>query len=85
MLIPSFLPMKNILLIVKFSGLSDKVRTYSSSADPFNGKCKPVAKYSGLGSTSNFSAMVKAEKGKSGIYAIVNKVNGKVYVGSSIN
>ena len=76
--------MKNVLLIVNFYGLYDKVRTYStSSKDPFKGLVKPAIKYTGLDSTENLRALVKAEKGKSGIYAIVNRENGKIYVGSS--
>lgn len=77
-----------VVLVFNFYGLYEKVRTYSTSFNSdlfqqFQGKVKPVMKYTGLELTANFSDMIKAEKWKSGIYGIVNKVNGKMYVGSS--
>jgi hypothetical protein len=60
-----------------------KTAASSDSTDPFKGLCTPVKKYDGLSLTDNLRAAVKAERGLSGIYAIVNTTNGKVYVGSS--
>lgn len=60
-------------------------RSYATSpiSDPFKRLVIPVVKYTDLDSPSHLAALVKAEKSKSGIYAIVNNENGKVYIGSS--
>jgi hypothetical protein len=56
-----------------------------SNSDPFNGLITPVSKYTGLDTTSNLSALASIEKNNSGIYAIVNRVNGKIYIGSTVS
>ena len=67
------------------TSFSSRSFSTDSVSNPFKGLVNPVVKYFGLGSTSNLSALVKVEKGKAGVYCIVNTVNGKFYVGSSVN
>ena len=57
-------------------------RFYSINPNKIN-KFKPVAVYSNL--LKQKELIFKDNKGKSGIYRWVNKVNGKTYIGSSVN
>ena len=43
------------------------------------------AKYVFLNPTDQWKDIATAVKDTAGVYALVNKVNGKVYIGSSIN
>lgn len=50
-----------------------------------NTKLFKDAKYVFLNPTEHWKQIASILKDKSGVYALVNKINGKVYIGSSIN
>ena len=46
--------------------------------------CKPVKIYDNLNSLDTLKKIREDNKNKAGIYSIINKVNGKIYIGSAI-
>lgn len=83
-----FFFLKNCKIFFNLFCISSRSYTTNSDSDlsnPFKGLVSPLVKYSGLDSTENLRSLVQAEQNKSGIYCIVNRINGKIYVGSAVN
>lgn len=58
------------------------MRTYSTSTDT-PASVVPVKKYSNADLQK--SQIINENQGKAGVYRLVNLVNGKTYIGSSVN